>query len=353
MTTLLCGTLALALAAGSAGARQSMQPGGQQPSSIEHFIAQAPKGTLTVQVVQGSAGGSALAGSRVDVDLYHNDRSFRQLTAILDENGLAVIADIPVILGVIPVVHVKHAGVTYQEPGALMSPDTREMSIEVRVFDTTSLRPDWRISMRHVLVRSAASGLLNVSEMVVVESPGDRTWIGDSPDEQGRTCTVRLNLPADARRVQLTSGFHGWCCTKYAGSELSVWMPLMPGKSSFEFSYEVPFASASRTLNFAAQALTENLVIFVGEGAELASVDDGLVVVEAAGQHGRLVQGQGLIAGVRPGIVLTSLNSGSPPSQRGSSSMLWTLAAGSAGLLAAAGIWLRLRSGAATKGSVP
>ncbi len=301
----------------------SMNPSllGQGPArgdaeSAESFLAHAPTGTLRVRAVQGSDGGTQPAGAPIQVTLYRGESVLRTLTAVLDERGEAMLTGIPVVMGVLPVVQIRHSGVTYQEPGGLMDPQQREMAIEVKVYDTTQDRPAWSVAMRHALVERGSSGVLNVSEMVVVDNRGDRTWTGETPDEKGKACTVRLELPAGARKVRLISGFHGWCCTKFEASELSVWMPLMPGKCTFEFGYEVPVSGDTMEMRFGAGVTTDHLMMFAREeGFAAGSLGSGIMEVEVADQSfGRLLQGKGVEAGDRAGLVLTGLAPAIPDS---------------------------------------
>jgi hypothetical protein len=357
------GVAALWIVAGTPAHGQPSQAE-RHSASVEHFLAQAPKGTLRVQAVQGSGGGTSLAGAAIEVDLYQERHLLRQIKAVLDERGQVLLTDIPIILGVVPVVQIQHDGVTYQEPGELMDPENREISIEVKVFDTTEEMPEWRIAMRHVLVKGSAGGtgavggVLSVSEMVVVESLGDRTWLGGALDERNKRSTVQLDLPRGSRKVQLESGFHGWCCTKYSDPALSVQMPLMPGRTTFQFSYEVATASGSTgdtRLIFSAPAAVEHLMIFVPEvGFEVATTGEELVEVPGVGTSGRLLQGQGFAAGATAGVVLTSQRSAVAMAAKPEFPR-WAIWGGLLLVGALAVLWLvrRKGSGVAARSSVP
>jgi hypothetical protein len=260
---------------------------------------------------------------------------------MLDERGETTFADVPVIMGVIPVVRILHSGVTYQEPGEIMDPANRDRTIEVRVYDTTDQPPAWRITMRHAMV-APAKDILTINELVVVENPADRTWLGGPPDDRARRATVVLNLPPGARKVQLLGGFHGWCCTAFAEPTLSVQMPLMPGAASYRFSYEVPLQSGRAEVMLSAAAPTDRVMIFVPAAGFTVEASQGRVSDQAGdhGESGKLMQASAMAPGQPAGVVLTALAAPAPPR---SAAVPVVVIVSAAALASAAAVMLVLR----------
>ncbi|MFO0829393.1 MAG: hypothetical protein U0572_14745 [Phycisphaerales bacterium] len=237
---------------------------------------------LAVRAVQGTKDGPAVAGDEAEVLFFQGDRPVKQIKTILDEQGLLLIDDLPVGLGLRPLVRIKHGGVFYQNVGATLDANRPKGSMDVTVYEVTDNAPPWTIVMRHIVATRAHDGL-DVSEMVVVNNPTDRTWLGAPPAPDGRRTTVTVALPASAADVQLERGFHGWCCTAFDRPVLAVQMPFMPGEYSYRFAYHVPLHEGAADLRVSAPATTQRAAIFVpdaGERAEPANVNDGGIATD-------------------------------------------------------------------------
>ena len=315
-------TTLISLLACAAGAAQELPPpagqpappaGATDPALVDQILAEAPKGRLAIQAVQGSAGADPVGAVDVQVELYHNNRPLKQMTATLDENGVVVLEDVPIVLGVRPVVKIEYAGVTYLEIGDPLDAENPEGVVNVTVYQTTDDRPQWDVAMRHVRAEPTPDGAF-VGETLVIENPADRTWLGDPPDAQDRRSTVRVKLPAGARDVQLTSGFHGWCCTTLEGDELAVQMPLMPGQTTFQYSYMVPPHEGHADLVVTAPAPMKTAVFFVPASGVVEPV--GMQEAEAPpmgdAPQMRMFQAQDVASGQEMGVVLTGAPAAAP-----------------------------------------
>lgn len=297
------------LICGSAGlVRGQSQQSGTPPAppvDLSAAVAAGPTGSLAIRGVQGTAGGPEVGADEVEVVLFHQNQPVHQLKTVLDGHGVVVVRDLPVAMAVRPVVRIKHAGVLYQEVGPTMAADRANAAMEVTVYETSEETPAWRIVMRHVEAQRAPIGLI-VSEMLMVDNPADRTWLGAAPDAQSRRTTVSVRLPSGAADLQLASGFHGWCCTAYAEDVLRIQMPLMPGRMTYKFVYRVPEPGGKADLRIAAPVATDQVVFMLppeakfGEPSLVEPVPGG----EAAG--GAMYQARAVSAGTPVGIVLTA-----------------------------------------------
>ncbi len=302
--------------------QQPIAPAAPEPAAPTDFLdalANGAKGALTVHALQGTKDAPGVGAADFELHLFHRNQSIHQIDAKFDERGEAVVGDLPVGIGITPVIRIKYAGVVYQEVGPAMSEASRDASMNVTVYETTDVKPDWSITMRHVMAEPMGDAVA-VSENVVVTNPADRTWLGEPPSAEGRRTAVSVLLPPGARNVQLEEGFHGWCCTTFTDRTLAVQMPLMPGKASYRFSYEVPAAGGRTDLTFGAGALTHNMVLFVpddGSQAEPAALAP--TGVSKMGETPvRIFQGQEIAGGQAAGIILTGLGAPAAPPVQGS-----------------------------------
>lgn len=310
----------IAIAAFAAGAAAQTQPQPLPPGLVpdgpmEQVLAEAPMGTLAVQVVQGTEGGPKIGTQDITIELYHLDHVIKTIEATLDGAGVALIDDVPLPVEVRPVVRLQYSGVTYLEVGPAMSDAQPEGVVELTVYETTDEAPAWQVAMRHVMVEPRDDGVL-VAETLVVENPADRTWMGEPTADGADRPTVRVRLPEGARQVQLQSGFHGWCCTAHTGRDLVVKMPLMPGRTSFRYSYLAPGANSRAEVLVSSPAPTKQAVFFVPDaGASVAPVALNHLGTEQMGQmRVNMYQSASLAGGAEAGVVLTGLRSAAPAS---------------------------------------
>jgi hypothetical protein len=211
--------------------------------------------------VQGTPDGPAIQHADVEIDLLHRGVAIKNLTAKLDEFGVVVLDDLPVAMGVQPLVRVHYAGVTFQQIGTLMDSANPTPKIEVHCYEVTHDRPDWSIHMRHVMVTHADDGA-RVTEIVIINNPAKRTWLGHAIGDQ-RPVTTSLGLPDGATDVQLGRGFHDWCCSTLEGSRLSNHLPLMPGPTEMTFSYALPSSSGTALLRVDSPVRVDQLTLTV------------------------------------------------------------------------------------------
>ncbi|MHC4975054.1 MAG: hypothetical protein ACYTF7_00445 [Planctomycetota bacterium] len=245
-------------------------------------------GSLAVKGTQGTADGATSEGDVVEVHLFSNDNQpVMQLDGVLDANGMALFDSIPITVPLRPIVRIMHDGVTYQEVGPLLSSSKPSASMDVRVFQTKLEEPTWEVVKRSVFANPTGD-TVTVSEMLVVENLSDFTWLGGDLDEREQRTSVSFTLPENASGITLDSGFHGWCCTKLAGSLLEIQMPLMPGQSSYLFSYQIPTLEGASDLTIANPVTTQSMELLVPDNSVEVHSPDLTPVGMRASENGPL-----------------------------------------------------------------
>lgn len=320
MKALIRAALVLAIAGPSGlGAaqtsEQSLLPPGHPPVTGGKFPAldgvtadalpeNAPTGSLAVQAVQGTPDAPAIGGVHIDVNLVHRGMVVQTIEGDLDEHGVVVFDAIPLSVPVQPVVQIDYAGVTYQQAGAMLDAANRQQTVEVVCYEVTNDVPEWHISMRHVMLSHDPAGL-KVTEVIVIENPSQRTWIGTQAEDAERLETVKFPLPAHAADVTLSKGFHGWCCTTQKSDSLVNHLPLMPETTELSFSYIVPVESA---LDVVAPANIDHMMVIVPDDVD---VEEPITNLELGGKDViadtsvRYYMGENLNKGDSSRLVLT------------------------------------------------
>ncbi len=229
---------------------------------------QAINGTLSVRAIQGTKDGPAIGADPFVVEFYVQGQLLDKIEAKLDEHGTTSVGGVPLNLNPQPVVKVTHAGVEYQTVGQAMSGSTPVQELQVPVYETTDKAPDWKVRMRHVMVERAEGGL-QVMEMLAVDNPTDRTWLGN-PIADGKHAIYSLVLPASAQQIQLL-GEHG-CCAKIDGTKLTNTMPLVPGTSQHQISYLLPANGGKAEITVSSPVSVDRLMVFVpDDGTSVAA----------------------------------------------------------------------------------
>jgi hypothetical protein len=233
-----------------------------QQSNVMRTASTKPSmiGSLTIAVVNATAGAKAPGAVPVMVELYKDDQVIDKNEAKLNEDGSLTIDSIPVSLGVTPHVKVTYQGVEYEAAGEVMDGTHPDQRIQVQVYDATETAPAWTIKMQHLITTPTVAGV-QVTEMVVVDNPTDRSWVGKAGGD-GKRQTLTFPLPAGATNVQLGNGFHG-CCVKVEADRVVDSMALQPGTSQYSLSYVVPVKNAAADLAFATPAPVKHLMVFV------------------------------------------------------------------------------------------
>ena len=273
----------------------SHAPPATQPTHAQ--LAPASAGSIAVRARQGTQGGPAIAGgSAVSLELYHQGHVIHKADAKLDNAGIVIFESVPLAVECQPMVKVTYDGVEYQKLGQVMDSRKPSQQIDVNVFETTETEPAWQVHMRHVLVDPAPEGL-KITEMVAVQNPTDRAWIG-KPRGDGKRATIAIPIPDGATNIEFGEGLHG-CCVKTEDGKLVNTMALTPGTSQISFSYVVPASSAKATIAVTAPVAVKHMMLFVpdnGTPVTVAGLDD-LGLREMGKSKSRMFKGADLQPG--------------------------------------------------------
>lgn len=338
MSGMLTRLLALGavLAAVLTGPARAQDGPPQMTDEMRRAINDGPRGSLAVQVEQGTADGPAVGAADFSIDLYHQNIPVYQMKRALDDNGNALVGNLPVGLTVRAVVRVEYDGVSYVQLGPAMDAANPDAVVKVTVYQVTREAPAWRVAMRHIMVQRVKDGTI-VNETLVVVNPTDKTWFGGEPYREEMGTTVRVGLPAlvTQENVNLDSGFYGWRCTSLTDGELVVTMPLMPGQTPYKYTYFIPTQPDQVDLSFTAVAPTDSIVMFVPDDGTDASAT--MLVAqgtqETQRQPMRMFTAEHVPAGQRVGIVLSSLRTAAEVQAPGPAArpFPWLLVAGVVG----------------------
>lgn len=220
----------------------------------------AGTGAITIQAVQGTVNGPPIGNAQVTIQLFHRGQVLAKFSNRLNDAGKVTFADLPLGMPFQPLVTINHSGVDYQAAGELMDRKHPGQEIQMHVYETTDAEPAWKVKMRHIMAEPTTEGL-HVMEMLAIENPADRSWIGKA-NEKGERRTLALPLPAGAIKAKAANGAHD-CCAVTVNGMLIDSMPLIPGVTQFQFEYFVPITNNAVSVTLKAPADVQHTMLFV------------------------------------------------------------------------------------------
>jgi hypothetical protein len=211
-----------------------------------------------------------------------------------------------------------------------------------------------------MMVQPTAGGV-EVLEVVAVENPTDRAWVG-VPRADGKKESLKLALPAGTKDVQLMEGFHD-CCTQVDASGVSNAMPMLPGVTQFKLGYIVPAKEGKVEVTALSPAPIKMMMVLVpNDGSAITAQGlEGPAVVNMGRGDVRYFKGNGIAAGKELKITLpvsatasaAAGTSAKPQAAETDASQMAKIVAGLGGLVVflVGGMLMFLRAPKSSKGS--
>lgn len=244
--------------------------------------------TIAIQAVQGTKDGPAVGADTAILELLDgHGHVIQTIRTKLDEHGVAMVGNLPLAAPFRPRVTIEHAGGAYQADGEIIDANRPSQRITVTVYETIDQPTNWTVPMWHVMVHPAADGL-HVKEMLAVQNPGDRAYLG-AANPDGERISLKLNLPAGADKVT-TGGTLLKGYVKVVDGKVVSLAPLAPGMNQMRLEYRVSATAGSATLTLTAPAPVRQLMVFVPQEFSQA-VPEGLTVTEVYNVQGSPMQG--------------------------------------------------------------
>ncbi len=263
------------------------------------------KGRLTIKVVAKTKDATVPMNAPVAVHFYTQDKETGHVDTHLDARGMAVVEGFdltPASTQALAIV--DYSGVTYQGPSGVMNSASTEGKIELNVYMTTTEMPDWRVSMRHVMLEQQEQGL-RIVEMLAINNPSDKTWVAKH-DGDSRHATAVIRLPEDAQNIEFGDGFSSASSGRIENQSLYYLEPIVPGPMRLQFGYTLPVKDGKARLPIVAPAITKQLIVFVpDDGTQVQP--SGLALGESMGKGMRMYQTKAMDAGSSASLTFLGL----------------------------------------------
>ncbi len=243
------------------------------------------KGTLMIKVVQGTPGGPKPGKLDYTLHLMHGKIAVHHSTGTIDESGAEFVENLPVGIAAQPQIELTYQGATYQVNGDPMDPEHPDRIVRVTVYETTDTEPEWSVQMHYAVVKPIpGQRAYQVQELLVVDNPSDRVWLGRT-DAHGHRVTFSLPLSDNTEGRERIENHR----------------PLYPGTARYQFNYVVPVRERTATVSLSTIAPTRIIAVIVPDESGVHVDPDGLTPGQAMpSQDGGMMasyQAQSLAAG--------------------------------------------------------
>lgn len=317
-------------------------------------------GTISGQVVNGTAGGVVTGGLQVALGVYQGDNLEREVPTQADEDGRFQFDGLDVGADFTYQVGTAHGEMLYRSDPVKLTESQPEQQVSLKIYEQTPTDPGVRASQVFVSLNLAKDNPqdLVVNELVRIVNPSDRTFAPQPGGAAGPMGLLRFGLPTGAKSFQPGFGLDPQQVIQVDRGFGSV-APVPPGDSVFRFGYRVPFGGAGDVLEKSLPYGAELLRVMTEEGGPHAA-NPALAfeqAVDASGVKVLVWAAHDVPAGTRFNIELSDPPSISVWARIGDALMApsvvaalpWVLA-GLVGLLPVLGVFWSLRGRAGPRG---
>jgi len=116
--------------------------------------------------------------------------------------------------------------------------------LNLTVYDSTASDEKVKIEMDHIIIRKAEEDSLLVSETLVFNNTGDKTYIGEKDNSSGNNETLKISLPSGFHDLEYVQGLMS-CCVKPTKEGIIDSMDLKPGRKTVAIRYRLNYSSKS------------------------------------------------------------------------------------------------------------
>jgi len=196
--------------------------------------------TVSVKVVNQTPGALNPAGLAVSLKLSQGEESRSYGPVRTDDHGVANF-DIPAVTAEVQAsASTAYQGVKYESDPVSLAPGTASVEIPLPVYEATSSSDQVVVTFHHSVLRPM-KGSLQVTEMLMLENRGDRTYVGKRELQPGLRAVFEYALPPGYQQLELGTGLMA-CCVVQLDGKLIDTMELKPGPRTVQFRYVIPAA---------------------------------------------------------------------------------------------------------------
>ncbi len=212
------------------------------------LAAETGNGIVEGTIVNGTDGGSSVAGVEITLKIYQNDTEESSTTTIADAEGNFVFDGLSTEPEYSYEVTLNYQQADYTSDWLSFDSGETSKSTEVIVYDSTTSDEAITVMTSHTIVYVEPESL-RVTEYYLFVNESDKTYIGlENPSAPEVRETLRFYLPEDATALQPEFGLME-CCIYGSEDGFTDSMPVLPGGREVAYSYMVDNNSGTYTFS--------------------------------------------------------------------------------------------------------
>lgn len=243
-------------------------------------LAQQEAASVLVRVTDEA--GVPVGDQAVAIDVHDGDRLVGRLDGVTDNDGAVLFSDVPSGPGYRVQAVVEYGGYPYRgEPTELV--DDRNVTLSMRVYNTTSAGTPLHIDMLHVVLNVVEPGFYQAIQVMSVRNVAEKAFLGE-PGFEGQPVGMVIPVPTGASQVApLPPEMSGLDTDFLAVDEdrLVDLRPVPPGLHQVGISYELVTGSEGADIELTLPYPTAQVSLLVGPGLDDVEIDAPTMVEQA------------------------------------------------------------------------
>jgi len=226
---------------------------------------------LTVEVINGTANGTAVTDDEVIVQIYEHKQLLKVLNGKVVD-GKAVFENIPTGEHIVAVTRAKHKDMMFNGQPVILNEEEKEFLANVQVFDVSYDKSKLSIQTHHLIIKLQPM-FLEITEFMQLRNSSDMTVSSKERDGQNRTIVLEITLPKGFKNLNPSSYFEADALVITENGFYDI-MAVPPGEYQIAFSYTLDITSAAVDIFKKITLPTSSFMIFAELGqAKLQGLD--------------------------------------------------------------------------------
>ncbi len=205
----------------------------------------AVEGTLEGVVVNASRDGRPVVGADVVLRVLVDGQFISVAKTASDAQGGFCFRDLPLDEELVYLPGANRDGVHYPGPRLRLSRQRPHAQTKLEIREALAA-PDPLVVRSHDILVAPESGVLRVTETMIVENPTTQCYVGEAEREGHPAVTLTLAIPSDFEQITFDTEFFGRRFSLIDG-KLVTSVPWQPGRRELGFSYTLRNDQARRT----------------------------------------------------------------------------------------------------------
>lgn len=188
-------------------------------------------------VVVRASDGQAVPEAEVVLSVRQGNEFIPAAKTVADEDGKFIFGELPVATHVIYKPGANWQGIHYPGPATRLTPSRSTVGVKLTVNEAVG-EPNLLVARRHEMTLRPKPGVLEVSEVLLIDNPTMDCYVGKPSREGGEPETLCLNIPPEFEQVTFDKEFYGRRFA-LADGRLVTGIPWTPGRAELRFTYVV------------------------------------------------------------------------------------------------------------------